>query len=50
MCTRVPMYTIVLCTEGVIVNMCPYLLLLSVCVQSHWLGIFHYWCYWVAES
>ena len=38
-CTRVHLYTIVLCRDGAIIDMCPYLLLVAIHVACHWLGI-----------
>ena len=41
-CTGVHLYTIVICTDGIIIGMCPCLLLVPICVVYHRLGIFLY--------
>ena len=40
LCTRVHLYTIVICADGAFNFMCPYLLLVASCAICHWLGVF----------
>ena len=40
-CTRVQIYTINLCTDGMVMDMCLCLLLVVICVLCCWLGISH---------
>ena len=42
LCTRVHLYTVVIYTDGTIMDMCPYLLLVANYLISHWLGILIY--------
>ena len=41
-CTKVYLYTIAICIECMIMNMCPYLLLVAMCVVHHLIGMFNY--------
>ena len=41
--TRVCLCTIVTCTDGVIMDICPCLLLVANLVIGHWPGLFHLW-------
>ena len=36
------LYTINICTDGVIMDMCPCFLLVATSALCYWLGIFHY--------
>ena len=42
-CTRVILYIIAICTDGVIMIMCPCLLLVVICALCQWPGMYYYW-------
>ena len=40
-CTRVHLYTMSICTDVAIIDVCPYLLLVAACALYYWLGVLH---------
>ena len=42
-CTKVCLYTIAICTNGAVINMWLWLLLVAICILCHWLDILYYW-------
>ena len=40
-CTRMNLYTVTVCADGVIMYMCLCLLFVAFCLLYYWLGIFH---------
>ena len=43
-CTRVHLYTIIICTDGMTIVMCPCMLLAAICAVCHWLDVCELWC------
>ena len=41
MCTRVHLYTIAICTDGTIMDISPFLLLVVICMLCQWPDIYY---------